>query len=29
VYGIRAFANVRTVWVGPAGGFTAPTSLAE
>jgi succinate-semialdehyde dehydrogenase / glutarate-semialdehyde dehydrogenase len=29
VYGIRAFANVRTVWVGPADGFSAPTSLAE
>ena len=29
VYGIRAFGNVRTVWVGPADGFSAPTSLAE
>jgi succinate-semialdehyde dehydrogenase / glutarate-semialdehyde dehydrogenase len=29
IYGIRAFANVRTVWVGPAAGITPPTSLAE
>jgi succinate-semialdehyde dehydrogenase / glutarate-semialdehyde dehydrogenase len=28
-YGIRAFANVRTIWVGPADGITPPTSLAE
>jgi succinate-semialdehyde dehydrogenase/glutarate-semialdehyde dehydrogenase len=28
-YGIRAFTNVRTVWVGPADGLTPPTSLAE
>jgi succinate-semialdehyde dehydrogenase / glutarate-semialdehyde dehydrogenase len=28
-YGIRAFTNVRTVWVGPAEGITPPTSLAE
>jgi succinate-semialdehyde dehydrogenase/glutarate-semialdehyde dehydrogenase len=28
-YGIRAFTNVRTVWVGPADGITPPTSLAE
>lgn len=28
-YGIRAFTNVRAVWVGPADGTTPPTSLAE